>query len=125
MSLDAYPRGVLVPAVTPFHPDLSVDAERFADHCRRLLAEGASGLAVFGTTSEANALSVAERTELLERLIDGGIPANVLLPGTGCCALPDTVALTKHAADVRSQSVLGVRSGCWPPSASCTRAKVR
>jgi 4-hydroxy-tetrahydrodipicolinate synthase len=98
MSLDAYPRGVLVPAVTPFHPDLSVDAERFVDHCRWLLAEGANGLAVFGTTSEANALSVAERMELLERLIDGGIPANVLLPGTGCCALPDTVALTKHAA---------------------------
>ena len=103
MSLDAYPRGVLVPAVTPFHPDLSVDAERFVDHCRWLLAEGASGLAVFGTTSEANALSVAERTDLLERLIEGGIPASVLLPGTGCCALPDTVALTRHAT----------QSGCF------------
>jgi 4-hydroxy-tetrahydrodipicolinate synthase len=97
MSLDTYPRGVLVPAVTPFHADLSVDAERFVDHCRWLLAEGAKGLAVFGTTSEANALSIAERMELLERLIDGGIAADVLLPGTGCCALPDTVALTKHA----------------------------
>src|SRR5580765_8183905 len=97
MSLDAYPRGVLVPAVTPFHPDLSVDAERFVDHCRWLLAEGASGLAVFGTTSEANALSIGERTDLLERLIDAGIPAGVLLPGTGCCALPDTVTLTRHA----------------------------
>jgi len=97
MSLDTYPRGVLVPAVTPFHADLSVDAERFVDHCRWLLAEGAKGLAVFGTTSEANALSIAERMELLERLIDGGIAADVLQPGTGCCALPDTVALTKHA----------------------------
>ena len=98
MSLDAYPRGVLVPAVTPFHPDLSVDSGRFVEHCRWLLAEGASGLAVFGTTSEANALSLAERTDLLERLIADGIPASVLLPGTGCCALPDTVALTRHAA---------------------------
>ena len=73
MSLDAFPRGVLVPAVTPFHADLSVDAERFVDHCRWLLSEGASGLAVFGTTSEANALSIAERTDLLERLIASGI----------------------------------------------------
>jgi 4-hydroxy-tetrahydrodipicolinate synthase len=103
MSLDAFPRGVLVPAVTPFHADLSVDAERFVDHCRWLLSEGASGLAVFGTTSEANALSIAERTDLLERLIASGIPANVLLPGTGCCALPDTVALTRHA----------VQNGCF------------
>ena len=103
MSLDSFPRGVLVPAVTPFNADLSVDATRFVDHCRWLLAEGASGLAVFGTTSEANALSIGERTDLLERLIASGIPANVLLPGTGCCALPDTVALTRHA----------VQNGCF------------
>ena len=106
MSLDGHPRGVLVPAVTPFHHDLSVDVKRFVEHCRWLLAEGASGLAVFGTTSEANALSIAERTNLLERLIDGGIPASVLLPGTGCCALPDTVALTKHATERGSFGVL-------------------
>ena len=65
MNLDSYPRGVLVPALTPFHPDLTVDEERFVDHCRWLLAEGANGLAVFGTTSEANSLSIAERTGLL------------------------------------------------------------
>jgi len=106
MSIDQYPRGVLVPAVTPFQRDLSVDAKRFVNHCRWLLAEGASGLAVFGTTSEANSLSVAERMDLLERLIDGGIPPGVLLPGTGCCALPDTVALTKHATQRASFGVL-------------------
>jgi len=69
MSLDSFPRGVLVPAVTPFNADLSVDATRFVDHCRWLLAEGASGLAVFGTTSEANALSIGERTDLLEHTV--------------------------------------------------------
>jgi 4-hydroxy-tetrahydrodipicolinate synthase len=97
MSLDQFPRGVLVPALTPFHADLSVDEERFVDHCRWLLAEGADGLAVFGTTSEANSLSLAERMKLLERLIERGIPPGVLMPGTGCCAFPDTVALTRHA----------------------------
>jgi len=106
MNLDAYPRGVLVPAVTPFRSDLSVDPKRFVDHCRWLLAEGASGLAVFGTTSEANSLSIAERMDLLERLIDGGIPAGALLPGSGCCALPDSVALTKHATQRGAFGVL-------------------
>lgn len=99
MSLDHYPRGVLVPALTPFQPDLAVDAERFVAHCRWLLAEGADGLAVFGTTSEASSLSVGEREALLERLIDGGIAPGVLMPGTGCCALPDTVHLTRHAVE--------------------------
>jgi len=106
MSLDSYPRGVLVPALTPFHHDLGVDVERFVDHCRWLLAEGANGLAVFGTTSEANSLTIAERTTLLERLIECGIPPGVLMPGTGCCALPDTVALTRHAVEHRCFGVL-------------------
>ena len=97
MSLDHHPRGVFVPALTPFKPDLGVDGERFVAHCRWLLAEGADGLAVFGTTSEANSLSRDEREALLERLIDSGIAPEVLMPGTGCCALPDTVALTRHA----------------------------
>ena len=101
MSLDQFPRGVLVPVLTPFRADLSVDEERFVDHCRWLLAEGADGLAVFGTTSEANSLSLAERTKLLERLIEHGIPPGVLMPGTGCCAFPDTVALTRHAVRAR------------------------
>jgi 4-hydroxy-tetrahydrodipicolinate synthase len=99
MSLDHYPRGVLVPALTPFHRDLSVDEEQFVIHCLWLLEEGADGLAVFGTTSEANSLSIAERMGLLERLIERGVPPNVLVPGTGCCALPDTVALTRHAVE--------------------------
>jgi len=90
---------VLVPALTPFQADLAVDGERFAAHCRWLLAEGADGLAVFGTTSEANSLDSGERRQLLERLIDGGISPGVLMPGTGCCALPDTVALTRHAVE--------------------------
>jgi 4-hydroxy-tetrahydrodipicolinate synthase len=99
MSLDQFPRGVLVPALTPFHPDLAVDDRRFVDHCRWLLEEGANGLAVFGTTSEANSLSTAERVSLLEQLIENGISPGVLMPGTGCCALPDTVALTRHAVE--------------------------
>jgi len=106
MNLDHYPRGVLVPVLTPFQGDLTVDADRFVEHCRWLLAEGANGLAVFGTTSEANSLSIAERMNLLERLITHGVPPAVLMPGTGCCALPDSVALTRHAIEHNCFGVL-------------------
>ena len=106
MNLNRDPRGVLVPVLTPFQRDLTVDAERFVEHCRWLLAEGANGLAVFGTTSEANSLSIAERMGLLEHLITRGVPPGVLMPGTGCCALPDTVALTRHAIERNCFGVL-------------------
>jgi 4-hydroxy-tetrahydrodipicolinate synthase len=86
-----------VPAITPFKADLSVDAERFIANCKALLDDGADGLAPFGTTSEANSMSVGERIEMLDMLIDSGVPADRLIPGTGCSALPDSIALTKHA----------------------------
>jgi 4-hydroxy-tetrahydrodipicolinate synthase len=94
--------GVLAPVLTPFKKDLAPDRERFVAHCRWLLEQGVAGLAVFGTTSEANSLSAEERMGLLDALIAGGIRPELLMPGTGCCALTDTVRLTTHA----------VRNGC-------------
>jgi 4-hydroxy-tetrahydrodipicolinate synthase len=97
MSTATSLRGVLSPAVTPYRPDLSPDPERYSRHCRWLLEHGCSGLAVFGTNSEANSLSADERMSLLEHLIQSGVPAERLMPGTGCCALSDSVRLTSHA----------------------------
>jgi 4-hydroxy-tetrahydrodipicolinate synthase len=89
--------GVLSPVVTPFTADLSVDAERLVRHCRWLVSQNC-GLAVFGTNSEANSLSIEERLELLDALIEAGIDPRVMMPGTGCCALTDSVKLTAAAA---------------------------
>jgi hypothetical protein len=50
-------RGVLAPVVTPFKSDLAPDKERFIAHCKWLLSQNC-GLAVFGTNSEANSLSI-------------------------------------------------------------------
>lgn len=99
--------GVLAPVATPFGEDLSPDAERLLAHCRWLLEdEGASGLVLFGTTGEAASLSAAEREELLERVVGGGVPAERLIVGTGCCALSDTVRLTGHAVGRGCRRVL-------------------
>jgi 4-hydroxy-tetrahydrodipicolinate synthase len=88
--------GAFAPAVTPFKADLSPDSGLFLEHCRWLQGQGA-GLAVFGTNSEANSLTVSERVMLLDHLIGNGLDASRILPGTGCCALPDTVELSRHA----------------------------
>ena len=89
--------GVLVPVLTPFTAAGEPDAGRFIGFCRWLLEEGAGGLAIFGTTSEANSMSAGERMALLDRLIEAGIPPQKLMPGTGACALTDAVALVRHA----------------------------
>lgn len=96
---------VFSPVITPFGADLSPDTKRFVAHCRWLLSQDV-GLAVFGTNSEANSLVTGEKIRLLDALIDAGLPANRLMPGTGSCALPDTVAQTRHATAMGVKGVL-------------------
>ena len=88
--------GVLSPVVTPFKADLSPDTERFVRQCKWLIANNV-GLAVFGTNSEANSLAAGERMDLLEKLVEAGVDPARMMPGTGCCALTDSVRLTAHA----------------------------
>ncbi len=98
--------GVLVPALTPYADDLRVDTSRFVDHCKWLLDQGANGLAIFGTTSEANSLTVGEKLDLLDALTDAGVPVAKLMPGTGACAIGDAVTLTRRAVDLGCGGVL-------------------
>ena len=97
--------GVLSPVVTPFDPDLRPNPERLIKHCRWLL-QNHVGLAVFGTNSEANSLSIAEKIDLLEQLIEAGIPAQRMMPGSGCCAISDSVELTRRAVELGCGGVL-------------------
>jgi 4-hydroxy-tetrahydrodipicolinate synthase len=94
-------RGVLAPVVTPFKADLSPDPGRLIAHCQWLVSQNC-GLAVFGTNSEANSMAAGERATLLDALIAAGIDPSRMMPGTGCCSITETVALTAHA----------VRHGC-------------
>jgi len=93
--------GVLAPVVTPFKDDFSPDSDKLIAHCRWLLSQDC-GLAVFGTNSEANSLSVSERKKLLDDLVEAEIDVSRMMPGTGCCSLTDSIELTRHA----------VTSGC-------------
>ncbi|MBT8077850.1 MAG: dihydrodipicolinate synthase family protein [Gammaproteobacteria bacterium] len=98
-------RGVLTPVITPFDDALLPDAGRLVDQCRWLLSQDV-GLAVFGTNSEANSMSVGEKIDLLDALVDAGLDTSRMMPGTGCCALTDSLRLTRHAVSLGCAGVL-------------------
>ena len=98
--------GLWTPAVTPFLPDGAVNTGRLIEHCRALLTDGSTGLAILGTTSEANSLTVGERLRIIDACVEAGIPPERLLPGTGATALEDAARLTRHAADHGCAGVL-------------------
>lgn len=89
--------GVYCAAVTPVGDDYAPDHAAFVAHGHYLLDEGCDGLALLGTTGEANSFSLTERKALLEAAIAGGLPPEKLMPGTGVAALSETVDLTRHA----------------------------
>ncbi len=97
--------GVFSPVVTPFNADLAPDSESLVRHCLWLLSQDC-GLAVFGTNSEANSLSVEEKIDLLDVLIGHGVDAGRMMPGTGACAIPDSARLTAHAVKLGCGGVL-------------------
>lgn len=99
-------RGVYAPVLTPIQSDLTPDVERYIDHANQILNDGCHGLCPFGTTSEATSFSPEERMDLLDQLVASGMSPSVLMPGNGCCDIPTTVRLTKHAVDLGCAGVL-------------------
>ena len=106
MMKDALFGGVNAAVLTAMRDDLSVDLDRMAAHSRWLLANGCNGLGILGTTGEANSLGISERIAVMEGIIERGIPARVLLPGTGTTAITDTVLLTRRAAELGCRGAL-------------------
>jgi len=98
--------GVNAAVLTAMREDLSVDLDRTAAHCHWLLANGCNGLAVMGTTGEANSLGISERLALLDGLAARGVPGEKMLPGTGTTAITDTVLLTKKAREIGCRGAL-------------------
>jgi 4-hydroxy-tetrahydrodipicolinate synthase len=98
--------GVNAAVLTAMTPDFAPDLDRMAKHAKWLLANGCNGLGILGTTGEANSFGLHERKQILEGLIARGVPASVMMPGTGCASLTDTVELTLHAKQHGCRGVL-------------------
>jgi 4-hydroxy-tetrahydrodipicolinate synthase len=99
-------QGVHCAAATPVNADGVPDLRLFARHCQALLDEGCHGIAMLGTTGEANSFGVSDRKALLDAAISGGIDAGCLLPGTSTPAVADTIDLTRHAVEAGAKGVV-------------------
>ena len=98
--------GVFAAALNATNADGSINYEYSIAHAKWLLANGCDGLGVLGTTGEANSFSVSERKAILDALINAGVSAEKLMTGTGVCAIPETVDLTRHAVQAGCPGVL-------------------
>jgi 4-hydroxy-tetrahydrodipicolinate synthase len=92
--------GVVCASLTPLDDSGRPCLELLAEHCRWLLASGCDDVLLLGTTGEANSFTIDERISIVEGVLGANVPASRLIVGTGCCAIDDTVRLTRHALSV-------------------------
>jgi 4-hydroxy-tetrahydrodipicolinate synthase len=98
--------GIWPALLTPLTETLDIDTDKFAAHARALLEAGCTGVTPFGTTGEGPSFSLDERRAAIDALVAGGVPAERILVSTSCAALPEVVALTRHALAIGAHGCL-------------------
>ena len=98
--------GTYCASLTPFKEDYSINKRLLLEHCSNLLSQQIDGIAIFGTTGESNSLSIEEKLDAINFLIDNKIEPKKLLPGTGLNSIKDTVFFTKAVAKMKVRGVL-------------------
>jgi 4-hydroxy-tetrahydrodipicolinate synthase len=88
---------VLTAIVTPFHPDGSVNLEKFRELAAHLVANGSDGLVVAGTTGESPTLSDEEKLALFAAARDEVGDRATIVAGTGTYDTAHSVHLTQRA----------------------------
>lgn len=100
---------ILVPVVTPYAEDQSVDHVKLAALAEHLVAKGlADTLILSGTTGEFHTQTFAERVAIFEtvvKAVGGRIP---LIAGVGCTSTIETIALAKEAERIGFDTVMVV-----------------
>ena len=93
--------GTYCASLTPFNEDYSINKRLLLEHCSNILSHQIDGIAIFGTTGESNSLSIEEKLDAINFLIDNKIEPKKLLPGTGLNSIKDTVFFTKAVAKMK------------------------
>lgn len=107
MSVNAEPFGqLLVAAVTPFHPDGSLNLDGFVAHVDSMFGGGADGVVVAGTTGESSTVTSSEHRDLLRAAVnragsDGSIIAAVRGADTA-----DAIMQARSAQDAGADALM-------------------
>jgi len=98
---------ILIPMVTPFKEDQSVDYEK-AKQLARYLAEKKKGdcLILSGTTGEFHTMTFDERVKLFEVVKEAVGTRIPLMAGVGCASTIETIRLAKKAEELGFELVM-------------------
>ena len=97
--------GVYTASLTPLKRSYEPNLQALVRHVQWLLESGSDGVALLGSTGEANSLTIEQRLAIIE-ISAKKLPTDRLIMGTGSCSLKDAVHLTKASIDAGVYTVL-------------------
>ena len=103
--------GVLPAILTPF-TDGEVDLGLLGEHVDWLYDRGIRCVNLMGSTGEGQSLAFEERERLIRFLSGSKLD---FIAGTGCTALPETIALSRYAVEHGARAVLVVPPSYFDP----------
>jgi 4-hydroxy-tetrahydrodipicolinate synthase len=98
-------KGIYAASMSLFNKDLSLNIEKTIGHAEKIIDQGCHGVAIFGSTGQAQLISVSEKISLLNKLSQSNYNDKFLI-GTGLNSLSETVNLMKVATSLKFNDFL-------------------
>ena len=89
-------QGIYAASMSIFKEDYSLNLEQTKKHAENLIDKGCHGVAILGSTGQAQLISVKEKIELIEHLSNSYQKNNFII-GTGNNSLSETINIMKHS----------------------------
>lgn len=110
-------KGIVVPLVTPFNSDETVDEGALRVIVDYLIDAGVHGLFPSGSQGELYALSTDEKKRLMDIVVEQANGRAFVMPSTGAVTTRESIELTRHAQACGSDAVSVITPYFIQPSA--------
>jgi 4-hydroxy-tetrahydrodipicolinate synthase len=98
-------KGIYAAGMSVFNDDLSLNIVKTINHAEKIIDQGCHGVAIFGSTGQAQLISVSEKITLLNELTKSKYREKYLI-GTGLNSLNETINLMKVASSLNFNNFL-------------------
>ena len=97
--------GIYAASMSLFNKDLSLNVEKTISHAEKIIDQGCHGVAIFGSTGQAQLISISEKISLLNKLSQSKLKDKFLI-GTGLNSLNETINLMKVSSSLNFNDFL-------------------
>tara|TARA_B100000287_G_scaffold332664_1_gene317725 strand:+ start:1743 stop:2627 length:885 start_codon:yes stop_codon:yes gene_type:complete len=98
-------RGIYAAGMSIFNEDLSLNVEKTILHAENIIDQGCHGVAIFGSTGQAQLIPIAEKIELLNKLSQSKYNDKYII-GTGLNSLGEVINYMKIGLSLNFKSFL-------------------